>query len=131
MHMGKGNILFMDDEEFIRDLANSILTHLGYTVTFAKNGEEAIEEYTKANERGEPFDAVILDLTIPEGMGGKVCIKKLKEIDPEVKAIVSSGYSDDPIMTTPEQYGFKAFIAKPYNIQTLSSVLRKTISMST
>jgi len=131
MHMGRGHILFMDDEEFIRDLANSILTHLGYTVTFAKNGEEAIEEYTKARDLGEPFDAVILDLTIPEGMGGKICIKKLKEIDPEVKAIVSSGYSDDPIMTTPEQYGFKAFIAKPYNIQTLSSVLRKTISMST
>ncbi len=131
MYMGRGHILFMDDEEFIRDLANSILTHLGYTVTFAKNGEEAIEEYTKAREQGEPFDAVILDLTIPEGMGGKVCIKKLKEIDPGVKAIVSSGYSDDPIMTTPEKYGFKAFIAKPYNIQTLSSVLRKTIAMST
>ena len=130
MHMGKGKILFMDDEDFIRDLAKSILTHLGYTVTFAKNGEEAIDEYTKALKQGNPFDAVILDLTIPEGMGGKKCIRKLKEIDPEVKAIVSSGYSDDPIMTTPEEFGFKAVIAKPYKIQALSSVLRETISSS-
>jgi PAS domain S-box-containing protein len=130
MHMGKGNILFMDDEEFIRDLAKSILSHLGYTVTFAKNGEEAIEEYTKARKLGKAFDAVILDLTIPEGMGGKDCIRKLKEIDTEVKAIVSSGYSDDPAMKTPEKFGFMAVIAKPYNIQTLSSVLLKTISGS-
>ena len=130
IHMGKGNILFMDDEEFIRDLAKSILTHLGYTVTFAKNGEEAIHKYTKARKKGNPFDVVILDLTIPEGMGGKDCITKLIEIDPGVKAIVSSGYSDDPIMSAPEKFGFKAVITKPYKIQTLSNVLQKIISES-
>jgi PAS domain S-box-containing protein len=130
MYMGKGNILFMDDEDFIRDLAENILTHLGYKVTFARNGQEALEEYKKAREKGTAFDAVILDLTIPGGMGGKDCIKKLKKMDPDVKAIVSSGYSDDPVVTNPQKYGFRAYIAKPYKIQTLSTVLNKTITES-
>lgn len=128
LYMGKGNILFMDDEDFIRELAAGILGHLGYEVTFARNGEEALEKYEKAHEKGTPFDAVILDLTIPGGMGGKECIRKLKKIDPDVKAIVSSGYSNDPVATNPRRYGFKAYIAKPYNIQTLSTVLNKTIT---
>ncbi|MBN2296978.1 MAG: PAS domain S-box protein [Deltaproteobacteria bacterium] len=128
MFMGGGNILFMDDEEFIRDLAKSILSHLGYRVTFAKNGEEAIKEYSTALQQGTSFDAVILDLIIPEGMGGRECIKKLREIDPEVKAIVSSGYSNDPVMSDPHKYGFNAFITKPYKIQTLSKILRNIIT---
>ncbi len=124
---GKGRILFMDDEAFIRDLARSILSHLGYEVVFAREGNEAIEAYKKALQDAGGFDAVILDLTVVEGMGGKECIRELKKIDPYVTAIVSSGYSNDPIMSEPDKYGFAAFIAKPYNIQALSSVLKNTI----
>lgn len=126
-YMGKGRILFMDDEAFIRDLARSILAHLGYEVVFACEGNEAIREYKKALKEKSLFDAVILDLTVVEGMGGKECIKELKKIDAGVKAIVSSGYSNDPIMSEPEKYGFSAFIPKPYSIQALSAVLQKAI----
>lgn len=124
---GKGRILFMDDESFIRDLAGSILSHLGYEVVFAREGNEAIREFEKGIQDGDVFDAVILDLTVVEGMGGKECIKELKRMNPGIKAIVSSGYSNDPIMSEPEKFGFTDFIAKPYNIQALSSVLRNTI----
>ncbi|HRR67975.1 MAG TPA: PAS domain-containing protein [Desulfomonilia bacterium] len=124
---GSGRILFMDDEAFIRDLAMGILSHLGYELTFAREGSEAIEAYRMALEQGKRFDAVILDLTVAEGMGGKECIRELRKIDPDVRAIVSSGYTSDPIMTDPQRFGFSAFIAKPYNIQTLSTILKKTI----
>ena len=117
----------MDDEAFIRDLAMGILSHLGYELTFAREGSEAIEAYRMALEQGKRFDAVILDLTVAEGMGGKECIRELRKIDPDVRAIVSSGYTSDPIMTDPQRFGFSAFIAKPYNIQTLSTILKKTI----
>lgn len=126
-YTGRGRILFMDDEAFIRDLAMSILSHLGYEPTLAREGNEAIEEYQRALNEGNPFDAVILDLTVVEGMGGKECIRELKKIDPDVRAIVSSGYSNDPIMSSSRKFGFSAFIAKPYNIQTLSTVLKKII----
>lgn len=126
-YTGRGRILFMDDEAFIRDLAMSILSHLGYELTFAREGNEAIEAYRNALREGAGFDAVILDLTVVEGMGGKECIRELKKIDPHVRAIVSSGYSNDPIMADPMKYGFSALIAKPYNIQALSMVLKKTI----
>lgn len=124
---GKGRVLFMDDEAFIRDLAGKILAHLGYEVVFAREGGEALDEYGKAVSSGLPFDAVILDLTVVDGMGGKECIGKLKSLDPGVKAIVSSGYSNDPIMAEPEKYGFSAFIAKPYNVRSLSSVLKRIV----
>ncbi|HPD22341.1 MAG TPA: PAS domain S-box protein [Desulfomonilia bacterium] len=126
-YAGKGRILFMDDEAFIRDLAMSLLSHLGYELTFAREGNEAIEAYKKALREGTGFDAVILDLTVVEGMGGKECIRELKKIDPHVRAIVSSGYSNDPIMADPGKYGFSGLIAKPYNIQSLSAVLKKII----
>ncbi len=128
LSMGQGKILFMDDEEFIRDLAKTILNHLGYEVALARDGQEALQAYTREQTTDKPFDAVILDLTIPNGMGGKECIEKLRQIDPRVKAVVSSGYSNDPIMTDPQKYGFKAFIAKPYKIQTLSRVLKTVIT---
>jgi len=128
IYAGKGRILFMDDEEFIRNLAESILAHLGYEVDFAREGREAIQKYRRSRENGDPFDLVILDLTVAKGMGGKKCIKELKKIDPEVRAIVSSGYSNDPVMASPRKYGFKAFITKPYNIQSLSAILQRTLS---
>ena len=124
---GTGRILVMDDEEIVRKVTGDVLNHLGYNVDFACDGSEAIELYQKAKESGNPFDAVILDLTIPGGMGGKKAVEKLFEIDPEVKAIVSSGYSTDPIMSDYKQYGFSEAVAKPYNIKELGEILHRVI----
>ncbi|MEW5803357.1 MAG: PAS domain S-box protein [bacterium] len=124
---GRGRVLFMDDQESLRDMVGEMLIDLGYEVELAKEGEEAIEIYEQARESKRPFDAVILDLTIPGGMGGEEAIKKLQSIDPEVKAIVSSGYSQDPIMSEYRQYGFSEVVAKPYGIKELSEVLHKVI----
>ena len=125
---GEGKVLVMDDEEHLRNLANGVLGSLGYKVTTATDGEETIELYEAAMGAGDPFDAVIMDLTIPGGMGGKDAIKKLAKIDPGVKAIVSSGYSTDPVMTDFREYGFSGVIAKPYRISELSEVLHGVIN---
>ena len=124
---GEGKVLLMDDEEAIRKVAGNMLKHLGYEVEFAEEGAQAIELYKKARESGDPFDLVILDLTVPGGMGGKEAIQKLLEIDPEVKAIVSSGYSNDPIMADYRKYGFRGVIAKPYKLRELSEELHRVI----
>ncbi len=121
-------VLVMDDEEIIRDVTGEMLTSLGYEMDFATDGNEAIELYRKAKESGKPFDVTIMDLTIPGGMGGKEAIKKLLEIDPGAKAIVSSGYSNDPIMADFRKYGFCAVIAKPYMVAELSEKLHKVIA---
>jgi PAS domain S-box-containing protein len=120
---GSGHLLFMDDDENVRNSVRKMLHYLGYEVKVAKNGEEAVELYKKAKESAHPFDVVIMDLTIRGGMGGEEAIKILHEVDPEVKAIVSSGYFDDPIMANYNQYGFSSVIPKPYEIETLNSVL--------
>jgi len=121
---GRGKVLLMDDEEMVRKVAGEILRHLGYDVEFAKNGSSAIKLYKQALQ-SKPFDAVILDLTIPGGIGGKETLEQLQEIDPKVKAIVSSGYSTDSIISNYKQYGFSGAIVKPYNIKELSDILRK------
>jgi PAS domain S-box-containing protein len=120
---GEGKILLMDDEEVVRNSVGEILKELGYEVGYAKDGSEAIELYRKAKESAQPFDAVILDLTIPGGMGGKEAVKKIRETNPQVKAIISSGYSNDPVMANFRDYGFDAVISKPLNIMDLSKVL--------
>ena len=119
----KGRVMVMDDEEVIRKLLHDELTDVGYEVELTVNGAEVIERYRKAKESGQPFDAVILDLTVPGGMGGKEVIRKLLEIDPNVKAIVSSGYSTDPIMADFKEYGFSGVVAKPYNLEQMKKVL--------
>jgi len=124
---GKGKILFMDDQKIIRDMIKHMLIHLGYEVEFAKDGAEAIVLYEKAKESGQSFNGVILDLTVPGGMGGKEAIKKLLEIDPKAKAIVSSGYFNDPIMSDYKQYGFKGVVAKPYQINELNEALQNVL----
>lgn len=125
---GKGRVLVMDDEEIVRAVAEAILSELGYEVEFAVDGAAAIEAYKFAKKSGKPFNAVILDLTIPGGMGGKETIKKLLEVDPAVKTIVSSGYSSDPIMSDFTKYGFSAVIAKPYRVAELSRIIHQVVT---
>jgi PAS domain S-box-containing protein len=124
---GKGRILVMDDEENIRLLLSKMLTRAGYEVELVENGEEAIKKYAEAMKAGTPFAAVIMDLTIPGGMGGREAIKRLREVDPEVKAIVSSGYSTDPIMAGYREYGFSGVIAKPYQAGEVEKTLRDVV----
>ena len=125
---GHGSVLVMDDEAMLRDFIGELLGQLGYKVGFARDGRETIKAYCEAKAAGRPFDCVLMDLTIPGGMGGKETIKKLREIDPEIKAIVSSGYSDDPVMANFKRYGFSGVVAKPYDAEELSEVLSRVIS---
>jgi len=124
---GKGRILVMDDEEIIRTLLHAELTDIGYEVELTKEGAEAVKSYQEAKESGQPFDAVILDLAVPGGMGGKETVEKLLEIDPDVKAIVSSGHSTDPIVTDFKKYGFVGSVTKPYRVAELERTLRNTL----
>ena len=125
--LGKGRILVMDDEKMVIKITGHILNRLGYDASFSKDGAQAVEMYKKAMESQNPFDAVILDLTVRGGMGGKEAIKRLIEIDPKIKAIVSSGYSNSPVMTSYKDYGFIGVIAKPYNINELSKKLNEVL----
>ncbi|VAW39033.1 hypothetical protein MNBD_DELTA04-1008 [hydrothermal vent metagenome] len=125
IHKGSGNILVMDDDQDVREVAGMMLTELGYAVAFAGDGQEAVRLYQEAMRDRHPFDYVILDLTVPGGMGGEETIKELRKIDPEVKAIVSSGYSSSPIMADFREYGFTAVAVKPYNIDELGRILHE------
>jgi len=125
---GKGRVLVMDDEEMVRDLAGAALAALGYETVLAGDGGEAVDLYEKALKAGKPFDVVIMDLTIPGGIGGKEAIQLLRKIDPQVKAVVSSGYAQDPIMANYADYGFSAVLAKPYSIKYLGETMQAIIS---
>lgn len=120
---GDGHILVMDDDRMIRDLAMAMLRHLGYTVVSCTDGEEAVALYEEAMRQGNPFQAVILDLTIPGGQGGKETAEQLLAIDPSAWLIVSSGYSNDPIMADYQAFGFRGAIAKPYTMGEFQAVL--------
>ncbi len=122
-----GRILFMDDEEIVLKTVGGLLQMLGYQVEYAHDGREAVEIYEKARRDAKPFLAVILDLTVPGGIGAREAIKKLLQLDPEVTAIVSSGYADDPLMVEYKLHGFKGAIAKPYEISELSQVLETAV----
>lgn len=125
---GQGRILVMDDEASLRELVGRMLKNLGYESEFAKDGAETIQMVMEAKETEKPYDAVILDLTIPGKMGGKEAIKKLLEIDPELKAIVFSGYSNDPVLANFEEYGFKGMMPKPFELRTLGKVLHEVLT---
>ena len=124
---GKGRILLMDDDKIIREAVGEMLDSIGYESDCAKDGAEAIELYKQSKESNNLYAAIILDLTVPGGMGGKEAVQKLCKIDPDIKAIVSSGYSHDPIMANFRQYGFSGVIAKPYKMQELSKIIHNVI----
>jgi PAS domain S-box-containing protein len=125
---GKARILVMDDEKGVREIAGRLLKHIGYKdIEFAEDGAEAIKLYKAAMESGNPFTMAILDLTIAGGMGGEETIKKLLKIDPGVKAIVSSGYVDDPVMAKHIDHGFSGVVAKPYTIAELRKAVQDVI----
>jgi len=124
-----GRVLIMDDEKVIRDVAGELIADLGHEVEFAKNGEEAIEKYEAALKEQWPFDVVILDLTIRGGMGGLETVQRLLKMDPNVKAVVSSGYSDDAATANYERQGFKAFMKKPYDVDALREVLNRILNI--
>ncbi len=127
---GKGKLLVMDDEEMVQTVAVAMLERVGYVVETALDGQAAVECYRKAMEAGDPFDAVIMDLTIPGGMGGKEALKRIAVFDASVKAIVSSGYSNDPVMANPSDYGFCGVVAKPYQLKELSEAVQQVLQQA-
>jgi CheY-like chemotaxis protein len=124
---GKGKVLLMDDEQIIIDVTCEILSFLKYDVMSAKDGLAAVDLYTKEKAAGAPFDIVILDLSVPNGLGGKETVELLRNIDPSVKAVVSSGYTNDPAVQDFPRYGFSERLTKPYNISELKNLLEKVI----
>ena len=124
---GKGKVLLMDDEVVIRLAVAQHLRNLKYEIETAQNGTEAIELYKRAIESGKPFDTVIMDLTIHGDMGGEATIRKLLGIDPNVKAIITSGYTDNPVMANFRKYGFKGVLVKPFEIHELDEILQKVM----
>jgi PAS domain S-box-containing protein len=124
---GGGRILVMDDEEMVRDVAGGFLRHLGFQPSFAADGREAVVLYQQAVDEGEPFAAVIMDLTIPGGMGGRECVQEILKINPQARVIVASGYSTDPIMADFRQYGFSGVIIKPYSLADFNSALQAVL----
>lgn len=125
---GNGRILVMDDEEALRDLASTLLSHFGYRPGVARDGEEAITIYKEAAAQNDPFAVVIMDLTIPGGLGGVETIARLHDIDPFVVAVVSSGYSADPVVANFRQYGFAGILTKPYTAKEMCGIIKKVMS---
>lgn len=123
----KNKILLMEDDSIIRLSVSQQLRDMQYAVDEAKNGETAIELYRKAMKESKPIDIVIMDLTIVGGMGGMETIEKLIEIDPNVNAIIASGYSDDTFMDDFKKYGFKGAVYKPYEVDELDELLQKVM----
>ena len=119
----RGRVLVMDDEDAIRELAAEMLEALGYQPVVTRDGQAAIDAFIQARADDNPFDAVVMDLTVPGAMGGKELVRRLIEIDPDVRALVSSGYADDPVMADHRGYGFKGVVAKPYTVKDLARAL--------
>ncbi len=128
--MGSGRVLVMDDEDLIRDVATCLLGFMGYEVDSCADGREAVERFRAAREKNVPFSAVILDLTIPGGMGGKEAASRILDIDPDAVLIVSSGYSDDPVMANFRQYGFSGAVPKPFDTEGLVKELKRLIPIT-
>ena len=126
--IGARKILIMDDDQTVREIVTAMLTVIGCSVEEAGDGKEAIALYTKAQKDGVPFDSVIMDLTIPGGMGGKEAIAALLALDPKARVVVSSGYANDPIMANYKKYGFHGFLPKPFKMDDLNKVIATVIN---
>jgi PAS domain S-box-containing protein len=128
LYHGKGRILLMDDEQMIRQIAGDMLTHLGYEVAFASDGEEAIRLFEEAESWENPYDVIIADLTVPGGLGARELVERLRPRYPHLKCIVTSGYTNNPVLLNPAEYGFLGTIQKPYTIQQISWVIRSAMA---
>jgi len=124
----QGRILVMDDEEMVRQVMGQILTYLGYEVVVAEDGDAAIARYREARDVARPFDLVILDLTVRGGMGGKQAIRKMRELAPDIRAIIATGYSNDPVVQSFRNYGFVGAITKPFTLMSLRSVVHDALA---
>jgi len=122
-----GRVLFMDDEETIRSVASVLLERLGFTVVTVADGMTAVAVYSDAIKNGDPFKLVIMDLTVPGGMGGSEAMDELLKIDPRVRAIVSSGYSSDPVLSNYRANGFRGMVPKPYKLTDLARTIRSVL----
>lgn len=121
---GKGKILLMDDEPLIRASLRENLERCGYEVVIAKDGSEAVHLYTQGQKNQTPFDVVILDLTVPGGMGGKEAVRHILALDPDAKVVASSGYSEDPVMTDYRKFGFCGVVTKPFKMEELYAKIK-------
>ncbi len=126
-----GRVLFMDDEETIRDVARLLLKHIGFEPIVVSDGAQAIRAFTEARASGQGFNLVIMDLTVPGGMGGREAMQELLKLDPHVRAIVSSGYSSDPVLSNHRAHGFRGMVSKPYKISDLSREIRAVLEEKT
>jgi PAS domain S-box-containing protein len=122
-----GKVLVMDDEEAVRNATGIVLHYLGYEVEFAKDGSEAITVYKEAIDKGQPFSVIILDLNVTGGKGAKETIQELLQINPQVKAVLTTGYTDDPVISEISKYGFSAAVAVPYDLEKMREILRMLI----
>lgn len=127
LNSGSARILVMDDEEMIREGAGELLEDLGDQVDFAEDGKQALACYQKARQEDAPYAAVMMDLTIPDAMGGREAMAKLLEIDPEATTIVSSAYSEDPVMASFRDYGFSGVLVKPFRLEQMAQILEEVM----
>ncbi len=123
----RGKILIMDDEEIILDVSRKMLSHLEYEVTCTKDGASAVKQYEESMHAGHPFNLVIMDLTVPHGLGAREAMQSLKTIDPSIMAIVTSGKPNEDIMINYQKYGFIGAIAKPFSFEELNIMLEKIL----
>ncbi len=127
---GRGRVLVIDDEDFVLKVAREMLSSMGYTVETSLTGDRAIELYRRSMDEGERFDCVIIDLTIRGSMGGLEIMAKLKAEDPDVRAVVSSGYSNDPVMADFREHGFIGIVPKPYSYRDLEDIMKSAVNRS-
>ena len=124
----KKRILLMDDEQMILDIVSRMLGHLGYEVTTCTDGSQAIAAFAKSKSHSEPFDVVMMDLVIPNGVGGQDAVHTIKKIDPTAKVIASSGHLEHPVMVDHKSFGFNAVLEKPYKLEKLQQVIETVIN---
>lgn len=127
MTEGRKKILVMDDEEIVCDIAEQMLIYLGYIVETAADGKEAIKLYEEHFDQGNPFSIVIMDLNVPEGMGGGEAAELFLDFDPKANLVLSSGYANDPMMLKYKEHGFRAAIAKPFDLEGLKAMLEEAL----